>query len=206
MKKEKLANLKIYLQENLKEDGKTNIGENIAEFVAENNLDAMLTNIGAGLLSSIIGGISACNTKASREFEKNENAELDKLTLWISEEMQNSDSFPALMFQFLSEKGYEDTIPQFYNKISLDRRVFSRISSERNKQQPDKKTVFKILIGLELTLAEAEKLLKSAGYNFNNHKKYDMIIKYCVVNEIYDTETVDEYLVEFNEKALFSLE
>ena len=108
------------------------------------------------------------------------------------------------MRKYCEQKGYAEDYPRLYKKIEMDRRLFSRISSEAYELHIDKKTVFKLLIGLELTLEEAEALLNAAGFCFNNHKKCDLIIKYCVETGIYETIRVDEYLVYVDEKALFS--
>ena len=43
----------------------------------------------------------------------------------------------------------------------------------------------------ELPLQEFEKFLASAGYAFMPSSKFDLIVKYCVMNQIYNLVEVD---------------
>lgn len=196
--------LEQYLKENYKQEG--GLGEQLLDFFTKNNLKTFFSDTGASLIAPSLGmaGIFSKN-RASSDKEK-DASEKEKLTLWMNRQMNENESFQRKLLAFMKKRGYEKQPSKFYNKISLDRRVYSRISSEAYKQQPDKKTVFKLIIGLELELSDANELLKSAGFSFNCHKKFDMIIKYCVENGIYGVNTIDEYLVNFEEKPLFSLE
>lgn len=196
--------LEQYLKDNYKQEG--GLGDQLLGFFKKNNLKTFFSDTGASLIAPSLGmaGIFSKN-RGSSDKEKDES-EKEKLTLWMNRQMSENESFQRKLLSFMKKRGYEKQPSKFYNKISLDRRVYSRISSEAYKQQPDKKTVFKLIIGLELELCDANELLKSAGFNFNCHKKFDMIIKYCVENGVYGVDTVDEYLVDFEEKPLFSLE
>ncbi len=204
MNNEECGKIKQYLEKNFKSE--LGLGEQVLDFITENSLKTIFTDIGASLFASIIGNTQVSkNNKSSSELEK-DNANREKLVSWMNRQMGENDSFQKKLFVLMKQKGYDEQPSKFYNKIFLDRRVFSRISSEAYEQQPEKKTVFKLIIGLELTLYDAEDLLKSAGFSFNCHKKFDMIIKYCVENEIFKPEIVDEYLIIFGEKPLFSIE
>ena len=196
--------LEQYLKDNYKQEG--GLGDQLLDFFKKNNLKTFFSDTGASLIAPSLGmaGIFSKN-RGSSDKEKDES-EKEKLTLWMNRQMSENESFQRKLLSFMKKRGYEEQPSKFYNKISLDRRVYSRISSEAYKQQPDKKTVFKLIIGLELELSDANELLKSAGFSFNCHKKFDMIIKYCVENGVYGVDTVDEYLVDFEEKPLFSLE
>ena len=56
---------------------------------------------------------------------------------------------------------------------------------------PKKQTVMALGLALELPLQEFEKFLASAGYAFMPSSKFDLIVKYCVMNQIYNLVEVD---------------
>lgn len=206
-------NLKKYLDENYIEE--VEVGDQALEFLTDNNLKNIFTDIGASLFASTLLGAhipkSSYSAKPDRDkSDKGKNgvelSDKEKLSLWLNQQMRDTDSFQEKLRYYMKEKGYADHPPKLYNKIYLDRRVFSRISSEAYGVQPEKKTVFKLIIGLELNLSESGELLESSGFSFNCHKKFDMIIKYCIEKKIYDLRSIDEYLVKFDEKPLFSIE
>ena len=182
--------LRKYLQENLikKED----IDDSSSDF---------LMSLGVSLLSSVVEG-----QVLSKTFNDTYGAHDDDIQMWLNEEKQKSVKFQTLLIKLLNAKGYEGKYPEFYKRADIDRRLFSRISSEANEQIPDKKTVFKVIVGLELSLQESETMLQTVGCCYNAHKKFDMIIKYCVSHEIYDPNVINDYLSEFGEKGLFFVE
>ena len=204
MNNEELVKLKQYLADNYKEN--IGLGEQLLDFITENNLKTIFTDIGASLFASTMGAGHVLSSSHSPSEAEKDKINKEKLELWLKQQKDENESFQIKLHAFMKKCGYENQPSKLYNKIYLDRRVFSRISSIANGQQPEKKTVFKLIIGLELELDEAEDLLGSAGFDFNCHKRFDMILKYCIEHQIYHTETVDEYLVEFDEKAIFSIE
>ena len=56
-------------------------------------------------------------------------------------------------------------------------------------------------LALELPLAEYEAFLASAGYAFMPSSKFDMIVKFCVINQIYNLIRVDVILYDHGEKC-----
>ena len=190
-----------YLIDNL--NTSNSIGNQILDFITDNNLDSVFTDFGVSILSSIYW--SDFTFKAKRSYDhSNEEIDGENLRLWLSQQVDKNESFQQVFHRFLFKKGYEDDYPKLYNKIFMDRRVFSHIASYKNSQLPEKKTLFKLIIGLELNLSEAEELLKSAGYSFNEHKKFDLIIKYCIEHAIYNPITIDSLLIRFDEASLFT--
>jgi len=131
---------------------------------------------------------------------------IEDMTKWINRQIDLSESFAEVLLRHLSQKGYRNDFPMFYNKIYMDRRLFSKLISESYKTQPTKKTVLKIIIGLELTITEAEKMLSSAGYCFNSHDRSEMILKYCIEHEKYSPQEIDRHLLLFGENTLFTVE
>ena len=201
-----ISSIQLYLDENLEKE--VAMRDRIIDFITENSIDTIFTELGAAFLSSVI------ETREQSKSNLNENQQevgnelkddAQTLNLWLTEQSEKNSKFQEVLRTFLQQKGYADDCPKLYKKINMDRRLFARISSEAYELHIDKKTVFKLVIGLELEMAEADRLLNSAGYCFNNHKQGDLIIKYCVQNNIYDPMLIDEYLVFFGEDALFSI-
>ena len=87
--------------------------------------------------------------------------------------------------------------------------LFKKIMRSNEKYIPDKDTVFKLCIALQVTLDEANKLLSYAGYCFNPSQNKDIIVKEFIVNKKFseqDQIDIDTLLFETNEKVLFSKE
>ena len=201
MKEDVLKKLESYLEENFKQ--KNGLLDEIKCFASENKI---VDNIAK--LSVLFS--KPAKTTLSNDFNSGEEENEDisfNLEAWIEEQRKYRESFRCLLINLLKEKGYEkNDYPDFYNKIFMDRRMFSRIMSESYQGIPEKSTIFKLAIGLELDLSNANKLLESAGHCFNCYREFDMIIKFCIENEIYNIDAVDELLYKLGEKTLFSLE
>ncbi len=108
--------------------------------------------------------------------------------------------FQELLFKYIDDKGLKDS--DVYNKVHIDRRLFSKIRSDIN-YHPSKETV--ILLGLSLKLNEEEidKLLNSASYSLPKNNIYDLIIRFCFMEGIYELNDVNDLLEIYNCK-LFS--
>lgn len=203
------AEEKLCLEEYLEKNRRKNetILDNIRNFVEDEAVQRSLVDFGAFLLGRILGNAEepvAGNRPVSRS-RSSEDGKKSEMENWMQSQQEDHVSFSELLLDHLKDKGYQDHYSDFYKKIDMDRRLFSKLSSARNKYRPEKKTIFKILIGLELELNKALELLEAGGYTFHNYEQYDLIIKYCIEKGVFDTAKVDEYLVLFGEKPLFSL-
>lgn len=121
------------------------------------------------------------------------------ISSFIEQKDKYSD-FQTLLFQMIDERNLKDS--DVYNKVHIDRRLFSKIRGDNN-YHPSKDTI--ILLGLSLELNEDEiiKLLDSASYSLPKNNYYDLIIRFCFINKIYNLVDVNELLEEYNCK-LFS--
>ncbi len=108
--------------------------------------------------------------------------------------------FQVLLFKYIDDRKLKDS--DVYNKVHIDRRLFSKIRSDIN-YHPSKETV--ILLGLSLKLNEEEidKLLNSAAYSLPKNNIYDLIIRFCFKEGIYELKDVNDLLETYNCK-LFS--
>ena len=93
-----------------------------------------------------------------------------------------SMSFNELLFSFIDESGHKDS--EIYKKVDIDRKLFSKIRCDSD-YIPRRNVIIKLCLALGLNKQEFNKLLNSAGYSLKNDQ-FDLIISYCVDNDIYD--------------------
>ncbi len=117
---------------------------------------------------------------------------------YISNNLDNNN-FKNLLFKYIDNKNMKDS--DVYNKVNIDRRLFSKIRCNDN-YKPSKDTIILLSLSLELTIEELNKLLNSANYSLSNNNISDLIIKFCFLNNIYNINTINEYLYDYNCKTL----
>ncbi len=109
-------------------------------------------------------------------------------------EQNRGNNFTALLFDFIDKTGKKDS--DIYKKAGIDRRLFSKIRSTKN-YTPAKKTVVALCLALELSRADADRLLQSAGYSLSRADDYDLIIAFCIEKRIFDFDDINEALYRF---------
>ena len=114
------------------------------------------------------------------------------------------DDFQKNLFLYLGVKGYENRVPDFYNKAGISRQLFANILSYNKDYTPSKETLYKIILTLELSYSEAKDLLSTKGYTISRSVKFDVVAGYCLENEIYDQTAIDELFFENCQLTLFS--
>ena len=108
-------------------------------------------------------------------------------------------TFQEQLLKLIGEKGLTNV--EFYNAAWIDRKLFSAINGNKY-YKPKKETAVACCFGLKLSLWEAEKLLKSAGYALSDSILWDRIIKYCLQHDINRIEQVNQILDEMGEKCI----
>lgn len=111
---------------------------------------------------------------------------------------KDDNLFQTLLFRFIDRTNLKDS--DIYNRVHMDRRLFSKIRNEN--YHPSKETVILLGLALELNEDEIEDFLKSASYSLPQNNEYDLIIRFCFVNKIYDVIKVNTYLDEYGYKTL----
>lgn len=111
------------------------------------------------------------------------------------DENEQSNNFQTMLFKLIDNKNLKDS--DVYNKVHLDRRLFSKIRSDKN-YHPSKETVILLAIALELTEKELDEILDSASYSLPKNNKYDLIIRFCFINKIFKLADINELLYEYN--------
>ena len=110
-------------------------------------------------------------------------------------EEAEEETFQEKLFQLIDERNLTDV--QVYKKANISRKLFSKIRCNVDFQ-PNKKTALSLAIALELTLEETEDLLDRAGVTLSSSKKFDLIIKYFILNKSYDLFEINTALFEYN--------
>ena len=107
--------------------------------------------------------------------------------------------FRDILFKYIDDKELKDS--DVYNKVNLDRRLFSKIRCD-DEYNPSKETVLLLALSLELTEEELNELLSTTSYHLSNSSISDLIIRFCFINKIYDIDTVNEFLFDHKCKTL----
>lgn len=114
------------------------------------------------------------------------------------EENKDENKFQRLLFKYIDDKGLKDS--DVYNKVHIDRRLFSKIRSDA-MYHPSKETIILLGLSLELNENELEELLLSASYSLPRNNIYDLIIRFCFIEGIYELKDVNELLDSYDCKC-----
>ncbi|MBR4830362.1 MAG: hypothetical protein IKZ96_01165 [Bacilli bacterium] len=104
-------------------------------------------------------------------------------------------SFKEVLFNFIDSKGLTD--PEVYKKAKVDKRLFSKIRNDESKYV-SKNTVICLGLALELNQEDFDKLLKANHDVLSDNSYFDIAIKWCIKNKIYDIEQVNDILYACN--------
>ncbi len=113
-------------------------------------------------------------------------------TAWVQE--NRGQQFTQLLFGFIDRTGQADSA--IYKKAYIDRRLFSKIRSNKN-YIPAKKTVIALCLALELPRAETDQLLSAAGYSLSRAEDFDLVIAFCIEKGIFNFMDINELLDHF---------
>ena len=120
------------------------------------------------------------------------------LDIFIKENKEDN-KFQKLLFKYIDERNLKDS--DVYNKVNIDRRLFSKIRNDCN-YHPSKETIILLAIALELNEDELLDLLNSAEYSLPNNDISNLIIKFCFQEKIYNINTINEFLYDYNCKTI----
>lgn len=90
---------------------------------------------------------------------------------------------------------------EVYKKADIDRKLFSKIRTQPD-YHPNKNTLLKLCLAMNLNTEETENLLKSAGYSLSRSLRTDLILRYCFGHKIFDVITVNQILDHYGEKVI----
>ncbi len=111
------------------------------------------------------------------------------------EQKNNYSDFQTLLFKLIDDRNLKDS--DVYNKVHIDRRLFSKIRSDK-EYHPSKETIILLGFSLELSENEIEELLESASYSLPKNNYFDLIIRFCFINKIYKLTDVNDLLNNYD--------
>lgn len=164
--------------------------EKLQEYI-KNNLE---TEVYVGFKKARYDVEQACCLQNARLYDDDEN-----VSDYIKNNIEES-KFQKVLFNYIDKRHLKDS--DVYNKVHLDRRLFSKIRSDPS-YHPSKETILLLGLSLELNEEEIEELLLSASYSLPKNNEYDLIMRFCFIEGIYNLKDVNELLDLYNCK-LFS--
>lgn len=108
-------------------------------------------------------------------------------------------TFTETLIWHIAKQGKKDSA--IYNAAQIDRRLFSKIMSDR-EYKPSKDTAIALALALHLNLPWTKDLLRCAGYSLSHSNKRDIVIEYFIREEVYDLMVVNEVLYKLGEKKI----
>jgi len=111
------------------------------------------------------------------------------------------DTFAVTLMKLIDAKNMNDV--ECYKKANVSKQTWHKIMNDKN-YKPSKTTVLSFAIALELSLDETQNLLETVGYTLSNSSKFDVIISYFLIKQIYDIFEIDETLFKFDQPTLGS--
>jgi hypothetical protein len=121
----------------------------------------------------------------------------------LVEQAVQEETFSQVLLRMIRERRL--TEPEVYNAVFMDRRLFNKIRNTP-EYQPNLRTALMLAIALRLNLEETREFIGKAGFTLSPWRKFDVIVEYFIVNEIYDIFEINEMLAAFDLPPLLKCE
>lgn len=106
---------------------------------------------------------------------------------------QHEKTFSEYLLDLLKERNGKDS--EVYKRAEVSKQLFSKILSHPD-YQPTKSTVIQLALGLQLDLAQTQKLLGRAGYALTRSSRADLVVQYYIERKIYNVTFINEALAD----------
>ena len=124
---------------------------------------------------------------------------LSYFPLW--EKMSFHDKLNAYIKRFTRHGFLKES--EIYKRCKMDKRTYWKIKNNtKPTYRPQKENVILLIIGMGLSLREAEDLLSTLGYAFIRNDEFDTIIKKYIRVRDYDINKIDDELYKKTGKTL----
>lgn len=124
---------------------------------------------------------------------KNICNDIEDIDTYINDNKEDY-TFKEMLFKYIDDRNLKDS--DVYNKVHIDRRLFNKIKNIKN-YNPKKKNIILLGLSLELSIEELLNLLSTCSYTLSYNNYYDLIIRFCFINKIYNIKNVNELLAMY---------
>ena len=100
-------------------------------------------------------------------------------------------TFSEHLLDLLRERDGKDS--EVYKRAEVSKQLFSKILSNKD-YRPTKDTAVQLAIGLQLDVAQTQKLLEKAGYTLTRSSKADLVVQYYIERKIYSIPYINAAL------------
>ena len=107
--------------------------------------------------------------------------------------------FSETLLQLIDRTGKKDS--EIYKKANVDRKLFSKIRNNMD-YKPSKTTALAFALALELDVDETKDFIGRAGFALSHSSKFDVIVKYFLVNRNYNVFELNEVLFAFDQPLI----
>lgn len=145
------------------------------------------------LIAVIVEAITAFETGASSTSSGNVIRSIKTNGIPIFE--KTVPDIYSLIIKYSNRINIEE--PELYKKAWIQRAGFSKIRSMKKAgYKPQKSTVLCLCLVLKLSLAETLDMLQILGYTLSNDIMVDKIVAWCLEQNQYELEAIDEIIKE----------